>query len=117
MFWIFSPADGNNISREVGSTAILPCDISSNSTLNQLTWKMNRVPLISFRPKESSHKSEEAKRLNINMSESDPYALVIERVQKSHEGNYTCEISTVMGVEECKWELKITGTVLAPRKW
>ncbi|KAK5920932.1 hypothetical protein CgunFtcFv8_024681 [Champsocephalus gunnari] len=108
MFWIFSPAEGNNISREVGSPAILYCNISSNSTLNQLTWKMNTVLLFSFKPKESLHKTEEAKRLNINMSESRPYALVIERVQKSHEGNYTCEISTVLGVDECKWELKIT---------
>ncbi|KAK5861114.1 hypothetical protein PBY51_022533 [Eleginops maclovinus] len=110
MFWIFSPAEGNNISRVVGSTAILHCGINSNSTLNQLTWKMNSVILFSFTPQGSLHNSDEARRLDINMSlsESHLYALVIEKVQKTHEGNYTCEISTVEGVEEQKWELKIT---------
>ncbi|XP_054470711.1 gap junction alpha-8 protein-like [Anoplopoma fimbria] len=108
MFWIFSPAEGNTISEVVGSKVILHCKKEPNDTLAQLTWKMNRVTLYSFTPKQPLHISQEAHRLNIQMVESQLYELVIENVQKSHTGNYTCETTTDKRTQEQMWELLIT---------
>ncbi|XP_040912548.1 uncharacterized protein LOC121194056 isoform X2 [Toxotes jaculatrix] len=108
--WIFSPAEGNTIPGVVGSRVILPCD-NSNRTVKQLTWKKNGVlNLISFIPDGATHISKEAASLKINISLSDTqrYALIIESAQKSHTGNYTCDITASTGVWEQKWELIIT---------
>lgn len=107
MFWIFSPAEGSTISEVVGSRVTLHCNESS-SKLHQLTWKMNTVTLFSFNLKKPLHVAAEAVRLNMNTSDHQPYVLVIERVQKSHTGNYTCEKNTDTGVWEQSWELLIT---------
>ncbi|XP_038576609.1 uncharacterized protein LOC119904199 [Micropterus salmoides] len=110
MFWILSPAEGNTISKLVGRRVTLHCKNTSISTLSQLTWKMNGNLLFSFRPNFTLHTSNTSSKLSINMSlsESQLYALVIERVQKSHTGNYTCETNTLTGLWEEKWELIIT---------
>ncbi|XP_032386026.1 uncharacterized protein LOC116698297 [Etheostoma spectabile] len=111
MFWIFSPAEGNTISQVVGSKVTLPCNYESNSTLVQLTWKMNKNILFSYKPKTALHNSTIALNLSISMSmsESQMFALVIERVQKSHTGNYTCDINTFKGIEDQRrWDLIIT---------
>lgn len=72
---------------------------------------MNRVQLISFTPGRPLHAGEEAERLkiNISLSQSELYALVLESAHKSHAGNYTCDIATLTGVWEKEWELIITG--------
>ncbi|KAF1382651.1 hypothetical protein PFLUV_G00145980 [Perca fluviatilis] len=108
MFWIFSPAEGNTISQVVGTKVTLPC--KNESKLGQLTWKMNEDILFTYNPKIHLHKSSKALNLSISMSMSERqmYALVIERVQKSHTANYTCEISTSNGIESQRWELIIT---------
>ncbi|XP_034741400.1 uncharacterized protein LOC117952901 [Etheostoma cragini] len=111
MFWIFPPAEGNTISQVVGSKVILPCNYKSNSTLVQLTWKMNDNILFTYKPKTALYNSTTALNLNISMSmsESQMSALVIERVQKSHTGNYTCDINTFKGIEDPRrWDLIIT---------
>ncbi|XP_031725291.1 uncharacterized protein LOC116395494 [Anarrhichthys ocellatus] len=107
MFWIFSPAEGNTITGVVGSEVILPCKNESNSTLYQLIWKRNGTILFGFHPERPLHIGEEALRLNINMSESELYPLVIKSVQKSHTGNYTCDFNTEKRTHERKWELII----------
>ncbi|KAK9537734.1 hypothetical protein VZT92_005325 [Zoarces viviparus] len=112
MFWIFSPAEGKTMSRVVGSTVILPCKNESNSTFNQLTWNRNGTKLFAFHPTRPLYIYEEALRLNINMSESELYPLVIESVQKSHTGNYTCEVQTDKRTEVRKWELIIADPEL-----
>ncbi|XP_031151451.1 uncharacterized protein LOC116047083 [Sander lucioperca] len=108
MFWIFSPAEGNTISQVVGTKVTLPC--KSNSLLVQLTWKMDKNTLFTYKPKTPLHNYSIALNLSISMSmsESQMFALVIERVQKSHTANYTCEITTSNGVENQRWELIIT---------
>ncbi|KAA8588057.1 hypothetical protein FQN60_001251 [Etheostoma spectabile] len=119
MFWIFSPAEGNTISQVVGSKVTLPCNYESNSTLVQLTWKMNKNILFSYKPKTALHNSTIALNLSISMSmsESQMFALVIERVQKSHTGNYTCDINTFKGIEDQRrWDLIITGIILTLQK-
>ncbi|XP_022596777.1 uncharacterized protein LOC111218653 [Seriola dumerili] len=110
VFWIFSPAEGNPIFEAAGSRVILPCN-ETNSTLHQLTWRMNGLLLISFKPPEALYITKEAEslKMNISLSETQQYTLVIDRVQKSHTGNYTCDSTTSEGVLEQKWELIITG--------
>lgn len=112
---MFPLTEGNTISEAVGSRVTLHCNNESISMLRQLTWKMKGVTLFSFNPQKPLHISEEAVRLNIHMSKSDNqlYALVIERVQESHTGNYTCETNTDTGVWERKWELIITGALIS----
>ncbi|TNN59311.1 hypothetical protein EYF80_030499 [Liparis tanakae] len=100
--------EGNTVSELVGSKVTLHCENESNDTLIQLTWKMNEVTLFSFMPDVPLHVWEEARRLNIHVAGSRPDTLVIERAQKSHTGNYTCEINTNLGFKEHKWELRIT---------
>lgn len=55
-------------------------------------------------------------KLNVSMLKSQLYALTITRAQKSHTGNYTCEISELKGVREQNWELVITGELLISHK-
>lgn len=83
--------------------------------LAQLTWKKDGVTLLSFKPHEPIHFSNETLGLNINMSvsESPLYPLIIQSVQTSHGGNYTCETNTDAGAWEKKWELIITGVLLS----
>lgn len=102
------------ISRVVGSKVILHCN-KSLSTFLQLTWKMNEVNLYSFKPKEPLHIHNEAIGLNINMSlsESEHYALVMNKAQKSHTGNYTCESIAIEGAWEHTWELIVTGVFIS----
>nr|XP_033474191.1 uncharacterized protein LOC117251771 isoform X1 [Epinephelus lanceolatus] len=109
MFWIFSAAEGNSISTVVGSKVILRCKNRTNDTLTQLTWKMNNVRLLTFKPVRLLDESQKARslKINISLSGSEMYALVIERAEKSHTGNYTCEINTDKGSGEQKWELII----------
>ena len=107
------------ISQLVGSKVVLRCNLSL-STFEQLTWKMNGVNLYSFRPKTTLHVNEEAVRLNINMSlsESEQYALVMDQVQMSHAGNYTCEVTTLHAPWEHTWELivtNVTGVLIRPK--
>ena len=75
---------------------------------------MNGVLLISFRPTEAQYISEEAHSLKIKMSllESQLYPLIIERVQRFHMGNYTCDTAMHIGLLEEKWELIITGVLI-----
>ncbi|KAL7384580.1 hypothetical protein ABVT39_004909 [Epinephelus coioides] len=109
MFWIFSAAEENSISRVVGDKVILHCKNGTNKTLTQLTWKMNKLRLLTFKPVGILDESQEARslKINISLSGSEMYALVIERAENSHTGNYTCEINTDKGTEEQKWDLII----------
>ncbi|KAM8855333.1 uncharacterized protein AB9W97_020264 [Spinachia spinachia] len=109
MFWIFSLAEGSSISKAAGSTVVLPCGDESNGTLVQLTWKVNGATLFSFKPQQRLHTSNEAPHRNIKLTGSPLNALLIENVQESHTGNYTCEINTDARARELKWELIITG--------
>ncbi|XP_073329652.1 uncharacterized protein [Pagrus major] len=113
MFWMFSPADGAPVSEVVGNSVILTCGNNSNSMLTQLTWKKDGVTLFSLIPQTTIHVSKEAQELNINMSVSESllYPLIIESVQTYHRGNYTCETNTDTGLSEEKWELIITEHV------
>ncbi|XP_069010103.1 uncharacterized protein [Embiotoca jacksoni] len=110
IFHVFLPAEGTPVSQEVGSKVTLRCNNESISMLTQLTWKMNGGHLFSFIPQGTEHRSQEIHNLNlfISTSESELYALVIETAQKSHTGNYTCEMNTDKGVSEQNWELIIT---------
>ncbi|XP_051258608.1 uncharacterized protein LOC127365013 [Dicentrarchus labrax] len=114
-FWIFSPTEGTTISKVVGNRVVLHCDTEPNNKLTQLTWKMNGVNLFSFSPRKPLHTSDKAYNLSINMSlnnsESPQYALIIERVQTSHSGNYTCEKTSNDGPYSKHWELIITELV------
>ncbi|XP_036964608.1 uncharacterized protein LOC119025297 isoform X1 [Acanthopagrus latus] len=109
MFWMFSPADGATVSMVVGSRAIFHCANESISALAQLTWKKDGVTLFSLKPHNPIYASNETRELNINMSESESklYPLIIESVQTSHGGNYTCETNSVTGAWEEQWELII----------
>ncbi|XP_040058191.2 uncharacterized protein LOC120834320 [Gasterosteus aculeatus] len=109
MSWISSLAERSTISREVGSRVILPCKTESNVTLVQLTWKTNGVTLFSFQPPDNLHISNESTHRNINITDSPPKALLIENVQESHAGNYTCEFNTNARFQEQRWELIITA--------
>lgn len=113
--FFLSPSEGSSTSWMVGSTVTLHCSNKSISDLVQLTWRRNGTCLFSFRPRKTSDSRirtfPAAAPLNLNMStsESQLYALIIERAQKGHTGNYTCETTTDFGVFEQKWELVITG--------
>ncbi|XP_034430906.1 uncharacterized protein LOC117755325 isoform X1 [Hippoglossus hippoglossus] len=110
IFWIVSPAEGNVIAKVVGSQVTLACN-TSNITVQQLTWQLNSVTLISYRPEDMAlFTSEEATNLKINMplSGTELYSLVIDGVQRSHAGNYSCDIAALEGVRIHEWELVIT---------
>lgn len=123
LWWKFSLSsenlltEGKTISEVMGSRVILHCRNKSINKLIQLTWKMNDVTLFSFTPLKPLHVSPEALSLNIRMSESESqlHTLIIERAQKSHTGNYTCETNTAAGPEEQTWELIITGALPSPK--
>lgn len=98
-----------------GSTVMLACN-GSLSEVTQLTWKKNQSVLLSYKPENQLHISEEATRLNINMSvsETQQYELIIKRAEVNHTGFYTCEAMTPRGVLENTWELIITGVLISP---
>ncbi|XP_029386005.1 cell surface glycoprotein CD200 receptor 1-B-like [Echeneis naucrates] len=106
--WIVS-SDGGTISKTVGSKGILHCN-KLNGTLNQLTWKINGSVLFSYKPQKDPYINKEAERLkiNISVSEDEQLSLIIERVQKYHSGNYTCEVASSDGTLHWNWELLIT---------
>ncbi|XP_041662845.1 uncharacterized protein LOC121522477 [Cheilinus undulatus] len=107
--WIFSSTEGETVSAVAGIPVSLHCMNTSISTVKQLTWEMDSL-LFSFIPGKALHVTPEARSLNINMSKSEGelYALIIEEVQISHSGNYTCKTTTDVGVLEQTWELIIT---------
>lgn len=109
-----SPLEGHKTISSVGSKVVLPCNVSL-SKLQQLTWKMNGVPLHSLIQQHHTYTSNDAVRLNIKMSESESeqYALVMKQVQTSHGGNYTCEVTTDNGTQEFMWELIVTGVLVS----
>lgn len=131
-FSFFFLSETHRISQTAGSTVTLNCSNDSISSFTQLAWKMNRDNLFIIRSDGTSNSScvtlknsskvpeascvrypiAENLKLNVSMLKSQLYALTITRAQKSHTGNYTCEISTPMGVEDKKWELVITGELL-----
>ncbi|XP_034549125.1 uncharacterized protein LOC117819776 [Notolabrus celidotus] len=117
MFSMFLPTDGKTIIAKPDRTVNLPCNNKSISDLTQLMWKMNGDHhLFSFKPKQLLHISPEARNLSISMSDSESklYALVLERAQKFHTGNYTCETTTNTGVWKQDWELIITESADDP---
>ncbi|CAI5655876.1 unnamed protein product [Oreochromis niloticus] len=133
---IFLQAEGSSTSWMVGSTVTLHCSNNSISDLQQLTWRRDGTLLFSFKPQKASNSSSVTLSSNRNMSDSriirshaaailnlsmstlksQLYALIIERAQKHHEGNYTCEMTTGSGVFEQKWELMITEEAEAGNK-
>jgi len=94
-----------------GSTVTLSCSNKSIDTLNQLTWKMNGENLFAWQNNTSIYISKKATSLNLEKPnlKSDLYELLIERAQKYHAGNYSCETTTKSGVHQNNWELVITG--------
>ncbi|KAM9709824.1 uncharacterized protein ACNS7B_023989 isoform 2-T2 [Menidia menidia] len=111
MFWMFSPSEEYLISKMAGSTVTLHCKNNTFDTLRHLTWTMNGKRLFSFSPKKenTTTESEDAIRLNIKMSDFKSFcSLVIEKAQKYHTGNYTCETTTNSGVWQQDTELVIT---------
>ncbi|GLD67584.1 uncharacterized protein AKAME5_001892200 [Lates japonicus] len=119
VFWIFSPAEGDIISEVAGSRVSMHCNNNSINTLQQLTWKLNEVTLISFKPPNETYVNEKANSLNINMfkSESQLYALIIESLQKSHIGNYTCDTATETGTWKQTWELIVITEHKEAENW
>ncbi|CAK6953943.1 uncharacterized protein LOC121907034 [Scomber scombrus] len=111
VFWIFSPAEGYRTISSVGSKVVLPCNESGK--FQQLTWKMNGVSLYSFSQEHGFKTLADVVGLNIGLnrsvSGSEQWALVMEQVQKSHAGNYTCEVTTPNGPRETMWELIVTA--------
>ncbi|KAF6718999.1 hypothetical protein FQA47_023762 [Oryzias melastigma] len=111
--WTFCTADVTFISQPAGSTVILNCN-TSISDLTQLTWELNGEQLFAFSTLDNGtlHENPAASRLNVrlnlNQSTIQRYALIIERTNKSHSGNYTCETATGKGLINQKWELLIT---------
>ena len=105
------------MSGAVGSRVVLPCVNKSVSNITQLTWKKDGVTHLSFLLQNPLYISPAARWLKINMSvsESQQYALIIETAQMNHTGNYTCEITTANGNRKQTWELKITGERLSPK--
>ncbi|XP_025759788.1 uncharacterized protein LOC109197494 [Oreochromis niloticus] len=126
--WELVITEGNSTSRMVGSTVTLHCSNNTIGDLLQLTWRRNGTQLFSFKPQKALNsrsvtlssnqktsdsriiRSPAAATLNLTMStlESQLYPLIIESAQKSHTGNYTCEMTTDSGFFEQKWELVIT---------
>uniref|UniRef100_A0A668SXU6 Ig-like domain-containing protein n=1 Tax=Oreochromis aureus TaxID=47969 RepID=A0A668SXU6_OREAU len=112
------------ITLTAGSTVTLHCSNNTIGDLLQLTWRRDGTLLFRFRPQKASNsgsvtlssnqktsdsriiRSHAAATLNLTMStlESQLYPLIIERAQKSHTGNYTCEMTTDFGLFEQKWE-------------
>ncbi|MEQ2304195.1 hypothetical protein AMECASPLE_024454 [Ameca splendens] len=74
------------------------------------TWTMNGNNLFSFSRRGNKSTFNKSVDLNLKMSESQSqmFALIIEDAQKSHEGNYTCEMTAGSGVSAEHWELIIT---------
>ncbi|XP_062258722.1 uncharacterized protein LOC133967337 isoform X2 [Platichthys flesus] len=110
IFWIVSPAEGHVITKVEGSHVTLACN-TSNITVQQLTWKLNGVILISIKTEDPDlYTSKQAENLKINMSLSGTqlYALVIDSVHRAHAGNYSCDITALEGVWIHKLELIIT---------
>ncbi|XP_060943991.1 uncharacterized protein LOC133021228 isoform X2 [Limanda limanda] len=110
IFWIVSLAEGNVITKVVGSHVTLACN-TSNITVQQLTWKLNGVTLISIKTEDMAlYTSEQAVDLKINISllGTQLYALVIDGVQRAHAGSYSCDITALEGVWIHKLELIIT---------
>ncbi|RVE57890.1 hypothetical protein OJAV_G00203760 [Oryzias javanicus] len=111
--WTFCTADVTFISKPAGSTVTLNCN-TSISDLGQLIWQLNGEILFSFLNVDNGtlHESPAASRLNVrlnlNQSSVQRFALIIERANKSHSGNYTCETATIKGILIQKWELLIT---------
>ncbi|KAK2839895.1 hypothetical protein Q5P01_013635 [Channa striata] len=113
MFWIFSAAEGNVISKVAGKKVEVPCNVSV-SNLTQLEWKRNGINLLSYKPPGNLHiNNKEHDNLNtdISTSKGNLYALIIKRAETSHTGNYTCLITTPNGVHEQTWRLIITVPV------
>ncbi|XP_029967504.1 uncharacterized protein LOC115402945 isoform X2 [Salarias fasciatus] len=106
---MFSSAEGSQISKTVGSPVSLHCNASTSKFI-QLTWNMNGVYLFSYSSGGELHYSPEAAALNLNVSTSASrlYALLIDKAQKHHTGNYSCESTTVAGIFSQNWELIVT---------
>ncbi|MED6260990.1 hypothetical protein ATANTOWER_032324 [Ataeniobius toweri] len=109
-FWIFWQAEAKTISQAVGSTVILNCSNNSVKNFIMATWTMNGNNLFSFSRRGNKSASNKSVHLNLKTSESQSqmFALIIEDAQKSHEGNYTCEMTADSGVSAEQWELIIT---------
>ncbi|XP_061579357.1 uncharacterized protein LOC133445870 isoform X2 [Cololabis saira] len=112
IFWTFLPAESSIvISTTAGSAVTLPCKNRPNATVRLLTWELNGDNVFTFRTK-GKQLSKSAKALNLSLkmstSENELYALTIERVQRSHAGNYTCRGTTVRGLFDQSWTLVVT---------
>ncbi|XP_029980091.1 uncharacterized protein LOC115411934 isoform X1 [Sphaeramia orbicularis] len=109
IFWISSAEERNTLSTVVGSTVTLRCRNESLDTLTQVIWKRNGKALFSVEMQSPVYQFPEASSLKINMSVSknELYPLITERVQKEHEGNYTCETTLPSEIYRAKWELII----------
>ncbi|XP_023806580.1 uncharacterized protein LOC105356837 [Oryzias latipes] len=113
--WTFCNADATKISGTAGGTVTLNCN-ASISNLSQLTWELNGELLFVFTTLdngdlfETSAASTLNLKLNLNLNRSDiqRYALVIEKANEFHSGNYTCETTTGQGISKQTWELLIT---------
>ncbi|KAG7215822.1 hypothetical protein INR49_021945, partial [Caranx melampygus] len=75
------------------------------------TSSMHPFTQDSFKPPSDLAMSNETRELGVNISLSgdELYALVIEKAQMSHTGNYSCQPTTPEGTKELKYELIITG--------
>lgn len=85
--------------------------IDSEKNITIAAWKFNGKNLISFKSPKLKLRFNESDRLKVEMSdlESERYALIIKEANKTHEGNYTCEITATSGVFDKVQELIITG--------
>lgn len=95
----------------------LRCSSNNNSSskLNQVKWTMNGEHLFTFSPSAGLYNTSVAVNLNLNMSmrEREQYALIIEKAQVNHTGNFTCEMTTEDGVNQQSWQLIITGVLIS----
>ncbi|XP_041857796.1 uncharacterized protein LOC121650378 isoform X2 [Melanotaenia boesemani] len=112
IFWIFWTAEANLISQMAGSTVKLTCSNKSINQVNQLMWQKNGQHLFVFKPNGNDNQFHNEKSTNqtfkMSTSANEMYALIIERAQKSHTGNYTCDTITKSGPFQKNWELLIT---------